>query len=101
MAAAIRFLIALTDQDISRKKVSDYVEKFKRTVGCLYYLPKYKYEMRMRMNFNWKRCLILLIPAAIIGLFLASSPYRAITSVPVIIAWIIYYIWGSLDKRKS
>jgi hypothetical protein len=55
------------------------------------------------MKLNWKRILLLMIPAALIGFFLAYSSngyIRAISSVPVILAWIIYYTWIYLEKRK-
>jgi hypothetical protein len=55
------------------------------------------------MKLNWKRILLLMIPAALIGFFLvySSNGYiRAISSVPVILAWIIYYTWTYLEKRK-
>ncbi len=56
------------------------------------------------MGFDWKKILILMIPALIIGvgLILSSNDHlRAIASVPVILAWIIYYTWVYVDKRKT
>ncbi|WP_158095045.1 hypothetical protein [Gottfriedia luciferensis] len=51
-----------------------------------------------------KKYLIVMLPTAIIVfslLFILDNEYRRFLYLPIILAWIVYYVWRYKDKKRK